>query len=241
MYFQDRDIALDCINSQKQLNSTYTYAVSESSNASVRNDMISILNDGFNDQYMIFEMMNRKGWYKPFAANQQDLSTAKNDVNNLNNQMQSAWKNNYQGMQGISNQYTFTQTPAPANQYCNQTYGDRPGQDWGGASNSSIEKNMWSNIGSYAGQEVGSAVPSPSERNGAMQNMGYMANQQQSQYNPQTNRGQYGDRPGQDWGGASNSNIEKNMWSNISNYAGQEVGTVNPSPSERNPNLDSQR
>lgn len=163
MFFQDRDIAMDCINSQKLLNNTYTYAVSESSNASVRNDMASILNDEFNNQYMIFEVMNRKGWYKPFAANQQDLSNAKNEVNNLNNQMQTVWKNNSQEMQGISNQYTFTQTPTY--QYGNQNYGDRPGQDWGGATNSNIEKNMWSNIGSYASQEVGTVNPSPSERN----------------------------------------------------------------------------
>lgn len=163
MYFQDRDIALDCINSQKLLNSTYTQAVSEASDTSMRNDLTSILNDEFNNQYMIFQVMNRKGWYKSFPANQQDLNNAKTNINNLNSQMQSIWQGMNATMQGASNQPGFNQTPVY--QYGNQVYGDRPGQDWGGATNSNIEKSMWSNIGSYASQEIGTVNPSSSERN----------------------------------------------------------------------------
>ncbi|MBZ4666725.1 spore coat protein [Mahella sp.] len=88
MGFDDRIIADDCLTSQKTATSNYNIACTEAASEDLRDDLRNILNDELQNQAMIWNVMNRKGWYPVKQANQQDISAAQQKFRNMQSQIQ---------------------------------------------------------------------------------------------------------------------------------------------------------
>ncbi|WP_026487472.1 spore coat protein [Caldanaerobius polysaccharolyticus] len=83
----DKDIITDCVVSQKWIESAYNYAASECSDVNVKQDMMSILNDEHENQMVFWNTMNRKGWYRPYMVNPNDLRSTQAQFTNVQNQI----------------------------------------------------------------------------------------------------------------------------------------------------------
>ena len=72
----DQDMLLDLLVTQKHLAHTYDHSSNEAASEQVRGDLLSLLEDEHLLGAAVFEMMNRKGWYKVRIARKQDLEEA---------------------------------------------------------------------------------------------------------------------------------------------------------------------
>ena len=81
--FTDKEIMNVLLNEHKLCASSLTNLVLESSNQNLRNDVSGLLNRTFQHQKNIFDLMTQKGWYKTQTASQQEISTAKQEVNKI--------------------------------------------------------------------------------------------------------------------------------------------------------------
>lgn len=72
----DRDMLLDLLMTQKHLASSYDHASAEAASEQVRGDLLSLLEHEHLLQAAVFEMVNRKGWYKVRLARKDDLEDA---------------------------------------------------------------------------------------------------------------------------------------------------------------------
>lgn len=79
----DREIMQTLLNEHKLCAASLTNLILESSNQALRNDAAGILNRTFQHQKNIFDIMTQKGWYSIQQANQQDVSTAKQEVSKI--------------------------------------------------------------------------------------------------------------------------------------------------------------
>ncbi|SHE47858.1 Coat F domain-containing protein [Caldanaerobius fijiensis DSM 17918] len=86
----DKDIITDCVASQKWIESSYNYAASECADVNLKQDIMSILNDEHENQMIFWNTMNRKGWYKPYMVNPNDLRTAQAQFANVQSQIMGA-------------------------------------------------------------------------------------------------------------------------------------------------------
>lgn len=86
----DKDIITDCVVSQKWIESSYNYAVSECVDVNLRQDIMNILNDEYENQMIFWNTMNRKGWYRPYMVNPNDLRTAQTQFANVQSQIMGA-------------------------------------------------------------------------------------------------------------------------------------------------------
>jgi spore coat protein F len=73
----ERELMMDMLNSQKQLMSLYSLDISESACPKLRNTLGSLFTDISNDQYKLWDLMNRKGYYPVDQAEKQKLDQAK--------------------------------------------------------------------------------------------------------------------------------------------------------------------
>lgn len=78
----DQDMTNIILNQSKMGATSLTNLVLESSNNSLRSDTMNILQTTFTNQKRVFDFMSQKGWYQVHNASQQDISTAKQSVNN---------------------------------------------------------------------------------------------------------------------------------------------------------------
>ncbi len=81
--FTDKEIMNVLLNEHKLCASSLTNLILESSNQNLRNDVSGLLNRTFQHQKNIFDLMTQKGWYKTQTASQQEISTAKQEVNKI--------------------------------------------------------------------------------------------------------------------------------------------------------------
>jgi len=79
----DKEITQTLLNEHKLCASSLTNLVLESSNQSLRNDAAGILSRTFQHQKNIFDLMTQKGWYTTQQASQQEISSAKQEVNKI--------------------------------------------------------------------------------------------------------------------------------------------------------------
>lgn len=86
--FDDKIIADDCLTSQKNVASNYNVACTEAASKDLRDDLRNILNDELQNQAMIWDVMNRKGWYPVKQASPQDISSAQQRFRNMQGQIQ---------------------------------------------------------------------------------------------------------------------------------------------------------
>ncbi len=61
----DKDILNDMLMTEKYVSGTYETAIMECSNQSVRNALKQIQDEEQEHAKMIFDAMNRRGWYNP--------------------------------------------------------------------------------------------------------------------------------------------------------------------------------
>ena len=73
----ERELMMDMLNSQKQLMSLYTLDLSEAACPKQRNTLGILYSDVSNDQYKLWDLMNRKGYYPVDQAEKQKLDQAK--------------------------------------------------------------------------------------------------------------------------------------------------------------------
>ena len=75
--YDDRARLTDALASQKFVTECYNTWCNECSNASVRSELMNILNEEHQLQYEIFEEMRKRGWYQVQPAEPQKIHEAK--------------------------------------------------------------------------------------------------------------------------------------------------------------------
>lgn len=63
-FTNDKDILQDLLMTEKHVSGLYDTAIMECANEAVRNALKQIQDDEQNHAKMIFDLMNKKGWYK---------------------------------------------------------------------------------------------------------------------------------------------------------------------------------
>ncbi len=77
----DKEITQDCLTSQKYSTSAYNTWAGECVNQSLRNEMLSLLQDEQNIQFTVFNEMSARGWYPVKMAEQQNIDELKQQYN----------------------------------------------------------------------------------------------------------------------------------------------------------------
>jgi len=63
-FASDKDILQDLLMTEKHVSGMYDTAIMECANEGLRNTLKQIQDDEQNHAKMIFDLMNKKGWYK---------------------------------------------------------------------------------------------------------------------------------------------------------------------------------
>ena len=74
---QDKDRMEDMLSAQKFISDAYNSFANECAAASVRDELLNILQDEHNLQADIFGEMQKRGWYPTTPADQQQIQTVK--------------------------------------------------------------------------------------------------------------------------------------------------------------------
>jgi len=74
--FSEQEIMNDVLSSEKQMITAYGTYLAESTCENLRSDLAKIINDKQQIQYQIFDAMQKKGWYNVKNANMNDVQTA---------------------------------------------------------------------------------------------------------------------------------------------------------------------
>ncbi|MGI6124258.1 MAG: spore coat protein [Acetivibrionales bacterium] len=84
----EQEIMNDALSSEKQIISAYGTFLAESTCENLRSEMTKILNDKQQIQYEIFNAMQQKGWYNVKNANMNDVQTATQKFQTMQQNMQ---------------------------------------------------------------------------------------------------------------------------------------------------------
>jgi len=84
----EQEIMNDALSSEKQIISAYGTFLAESTCENLRQEMAKIINDKQQIQYEIFDTMKQKGWYNVKNANLNDVQTATQKYQNIQQNMQ---------------------------------------------------------------------------------------------------------------------------------------------------------
>ena len=78
---KDQDMVNDILNGTKHSIDTYTKAIQECSNQTLRSELQTLRDEAEQMQYQIYQMAEQKGWYMPAPpANQNDIQTIKSGL-----------------------------------------------------------------------------------------------------------------------------------------------------------------
>lgn len=83
----DKEIMTSILGEHKLAASSLTNLILESACPMLRNDAKSILTKTLDAQKQVFDVMTQKGWYQIQNANQQEISSAQQKINNIQSQM----------------------------------------------------------------------------------------------------------------------------------------------------------
>ncbi len=75
--FSDQDIMNDILSTQKFITSGYNANANEAAEPSVKNTMMSILDEEHSIQHDVFVEMQKRGWYQSETAPQQKIENTK--------------------------------------------------------------------------------------------------------------------------------------------------------------------
>lgn len=79
-YFSDKQMSSALLNAHKLSAESLTHLILESVDQSIRQDAMQILNKTFEHQKMIWDYMNSKGFYKVDPAPAQDITRARQQL-----------------------------------------------------------------------------------------------------------------------------------------------------------------
>ncbi|HHY65345.1 MAG TPA: spore coat protein [Clostridiaceae bacterium] len=85
--FSDQEIMNDVLSSEKQMITAYGTYLAESTCENLRSELAKIINDKQQIQYQIFDAMQKKGWYNVKNANMNDVQTAAQKYQNIQQSM----------------------------------------------------------------------------------------------------------------------------------------------------------
>lgn len=86
--FTEQEIMNDALSSEKQMISAYGTFLAESTCENLRTELTKILNDKQQIQYEIFDAMKKKGWYNTKNADLNEVQTATQKFQTINQSMQ---------------------------------------------------------------------------------------------------------------------------------------------------------
>lgn len=75
--FDDREMISDVLSSQKFMTDGYNTSANEAAEPTVKNAMMSILDDEHSIQHDVFLEMQKRGWYQTEAAPMQKIQETK--------------------------------------------------------------------------------------------------------------------------------------------------------------------
>ncbi len=86
--FTEQEIINDALSSEKQMITAYGTYLAESTCENLRSELSKIINDKQQIQFEIFNVMQKKGWYKTKNANMNDVQTAAQKYQTIHQSMQ---------------------------------------------------------------------------------------------------------------------------------------------------------
>jgi spore coat protein F len=86
--FTEQEITNDALSSEKQMITAYGTYLAESTCENLRSELSKIINDKQQIQFEIFNVMQKKGWYKTKNANMNDVQTATQKYESIHQTMQ---------------------------------------------------------------------------------------------------------------------------------------------------------
>ncbi|MBV7272741.1 spore coat protein [Clostridium sp. PL3] len=80
---KEKDLMQDLLTSEKQVVSSYSTGITETSCQNLRNTLVTNFNNVQDVQFKIFDAMKQKGWYNTKDAPDNDVTTLKNEANQM--------------------------------------------------------------------------------------------------------------------------------------------------------------
>lgn len=78
MQISDKDLLQVCLNETKHMASSLNIYIQEATNDQLRRDYMTVLGDLYSQEKQIFDYMQQQGYYNVKNASPQDISQAKN-------------------------------------------------------------------------------------------------------------------------------------------------------------------
>lgn len=82
----ERELLTDLLHTEKDMTKTYAGSVTESASPALRKLLIRNMTECAEDQLCVFEEMNRRNMYPTKQAQQQEIQTAKQNMQNLSDE-----------------------------------------------------------------------------------------------------------------------------------------------------------
>jgi len=86
--FNEKEMLNDILNSEKQIASTYTTAITEASCENLRKVLTKNMQDCCDDQYQVFDRMRTLGFYQTKQADSTDVEQAKQKFSQVKQQLE---------------------------------------------------------------------------------------------------------------------------------------------------------
>ena len=83
----EKDLMNDLLTSEKQICSSYSTGITESSCDNLRKQLRKCLDDSQQIQYDLFNAMNQRGWYQTKKAEAQEVQNAQTKYSEEKNQL----------------------------------------------------------------------------------------------------------------------------------------------------------
>ena len=83
----DKELTHDLLSSEKQVVSSYSTGITESSCVNLRNTLITNFKSAQDLQYKVFDSMKTKGWYPTKDAPSNEVSQVKADANQISTEL----------------------------------------------------------------------------------------------------------------------------------------------------------
>lgn len=83
----DKEMMQDLLTSEKQVISSYSTGITESSCMNLRNTLVNNFKNAQEIQYKVFDTMKQKGWYQTKDAPTNEVQQLKNDSSQMSGEL----------------------------------------------------------------------------------------------------------------------------------------------------------
>lgn len=83
----EKELVNDLLFSEKKMTNNYDVFANEADNVNLRNELNGILNNEHDIHNKIYDAMKQKGWYSVSSADKNDIQKAKQNYQNIKNQL----------------------------------------------------------------------------------------------------------------------------------------------------------